>query len=105
ACSSSLVAVHQACASLRTGESEMAIAAGVNVLLRPDHAITFSKARMMAADGRCKAFDARADGFVRSEGCGVVLLKRLVDAQRDGDPILAVIRGTAVNQDGASSGL
>ena len=105
ACSSSLVAVHQACASLRTGESQMAIAAGVNVVLRPDHGITFSKSRMMAADGRCKAFDARADGFVRAEGCGVVLLKRLADAQRDGDTILAVIRGTAVNQDGASSGL
>ncbi|MEP7245884.1 MAG: type I polyketide synthase, partial [Gammaproteobacteria bacterium] len=105
ACSSSLVAVHQACTSLRTRESDMAIAAGVNVVLRPEHGITFSKSRMMAADGRCKAFDARADGFVRAEGCGVVLLKRLADAQRDGDPILAVIRGTAVNQDGASSGL
>jgi acyl transferase domain-containing protein len=104
-CSGSLLSIHQACASLRTGESQLAIAAGVNLILRPELAITYSKARMMAPDGRCKAFDARANGFVRGEGCGVVLLKRLADAQRDGDPILAVIRGTAANQDGASSGL
>ncbi|HEU4625136.1 MAG TPA: SDR family NAD(P)-dependent oxidoreductase [Steroidobacteraceae bacterium] len=104
-CSGSLLSIHQACASLRTGESQLAIAAGVNLILRPELAITYSKARMMAPDGRCKAFDARANGFVRGEGCGVVILKRLADAQRDGDPILAIIRGTASNQDGASSGL
>jgi acyl transferase domain-containing protein/NADPH:quinone reductase-like Zn-dependent oxidoreductase/NAD(P)-dependent dehydrogenase (short-subunit alcohol dehydrogenase family)/SAM-dependent methyltransferase/acyl carrier protein len=105
ACSSSLVAVAQACQSLRVGDSDMAIAAGVNVVLRPDHGITFSKSRMMAPDGRCKTFDARADGFVRAEGCGVLILKRLSDAQAAGDDVLAVIRGVALNQDGASSGL
>ncbi len=105
ACSSSLVAVYQACQSLRTGDADMAIAAGVNIVLRPDHGITFSKSRMMAPDGRCKTFDARADGFVRAEGCGVVVLKRLRDAEAAGDTIMAVIRGTAINQDGASSGL
>ncbi|HVY79495.1 MAG TPA: type I polyketide synthase, partial [Steroidobacteraceae bacterium] len=104
-CSGSLLSIHQACTSLRTGESQLAIAAGVNLILRPELAITYSKARMMAPDGRCKAFDARANGFVRGEGCGVVVLKRLADAQRDRDPILAIIRGTASNQDGASSGL
>jgi acyl transferase domain-containing protein/phospholipid N-methyltransferase/acyl carrier protein len=105
ACSSSLVALVQACQSLRVGDSDMAIAAGVNVILRPDHGITFSKSRMMAPDGRCKTFDARADGFVRAEGCGVVVLKRLSDAEAAGDQIFAVIRGVATNQDGASSGL
>ena len=105
ACSSSLVAVHEACQSVRARETDLAIAAGVNLVLLPDNAITFSKSQMMAADGRCKTFDARADGFVRAEGCGVVIIKRLADAIADGDPVLAVIRGTAVNQDGASSGL
>ena len=105
ACSSSLVAVHLACQSLRSGESRMAIAGGVNALLTPDPFICFSNWGMMAADGRCKAFDAHADGFVRAEGCGMVVLKRLRDAVADGDHILAVIRGSAVNQDGRSSGL
>ncbi len=105
ACSSSLVAVHLACQSLRTGESRLALAGGVNVILAPDPFVIFSRWGMMAPDGRCKTFDARADGFVRSEGCGIVALKRLSDAQADGDEILAVIRGSAVNQDGASSGL
>jgi acyl transferase domain-containing protein len=105
ACSSSLVAVHLACQSLRAGECEMALAGGVNLILRPELHINFSKTRVMAADGRCKAFDAGADGFVRSEGCGIVVLKRLSDALRDSDNILALIRGTAVNQDGRSSGL
>ena len=105
ACSSSLVAVHQACQSLRTGDCAMALAGGVNVVLSPRGAIALSRARALSADGRCKAFDARADGFVRSEGCGVVMLKRLSDAEADGDPILAVLRGSAVNQDGRSSGL
>ncbi|MCC6456107.1 MAG: type I polyketide synthase [Caldilineaceae bacterium] len=105
ACSSSLVAVHLACQSLHSHESNLALACGVNLILSPDMTISATKASMMAADGRCKTFDARADGFVRSEGCGVVVLKRLSDAQAAGDPILALIRGTAVNQDGASSGL
>lgn len=105
ACSSSLVAIHYAVRSLRSGECRMALAGGVNALLSPDVTITLSRAKMMAADGRCKAFDAAADGFVRSEGCGVVVLKRLEDAQADGDNILAVIRGSAINQDGRSNGL
>src|ERR1700744_3777070 len=105
ACSSSLVAVHLACQSLRLGECRMALAGGVNVILAPELLINFSRSHMMAADGRCNAFDAAADGFVRGEGCGVVTLKRLRDAQADGDNILAVVRGSAVNQDGRSSGL
>ena len=105
ACSSSLVAVHQACQALRMGEIELALAGGVNLLFSPEVTMALSRAGMMAPDGRCKAFSARADGFVRSEGCGVVVLKRLADARRDGDRVMAVIRGTAVNQDGRSSGL
>ncbi|MFI4954656.1 MAG: beta-ketoacyl synthase N-terminal-like domain-containing protein, partial [Gammaproteobacteria bacterium] len=105
ACSSSLVALHQACQSLRLGESNLAIAGGVNVLLSPALSIDFSQAHMLAADGHCKTFDASADGYVRGEGCGIVILKRLSDAQRDHDRILAIISGSAVNQDGTSSGL
>jgi acyl transferase domain-containing protein len=105
ACSSSLVAVHLACQSLKAGECRMALAGGVNLILMPDTTIILSKSHMMASDGRCKAFDAEADGFVRSEGCGFVVLKRLSDARADGDRILALIRGTASNQDGRSSGL
>jgi acyl transferase domain-containing protein/acyl carrier protein len=105
ACSSSLVAVHLACQSLRQQECSVALVGGVNRLLSPDFSINFSRARMLAADGRCKTFDARADGFVRAEGCGVVILKRLSDAIAAGDRIWAVIRGTAINQDGRSSGL
>jgi 3-oxoacyl-(acyl-carrier-protein) synthase/acyl carrier protein len=105
ACSSSLVAIHQAIRSLRSGESDMALAGGVNLLLAPELTIAFSQARMMAGDGRCKTFDARADGYVRGEGCGMVVLKRLSDAERHGDPILAVLMGSAVNQDGRSNGL
>ncbi|MBN3959943.1 type I polyketide synthase [Nostoc sp. NMS8] len=105
ACSSSLVAVHQACQSLRQRECELALAAGVNLILTPQLTITFSQAGMMASDGRCKTFDADADGYVRGEGCGVVVLKRLSDARRDGDNILAVIKGSAINQDGRSNGL
>ncbi len=104
ACSSSLVAVHLACQSLRRGESSLAIAGGVNFILLPELTINFSRARMMAADGRCKTFDAAADGYVRGEGCGVVVLKRLSDAMANGDRVLAVVRGSAVNQDGRSGG-
>ncbi len=105
ACSSSLVAVHQACLSLAQGDCSMALAGGVNLILSPALAINFSKARAMAPDGRCKAFDARADGYVRSEGAGVVVLKPLAGALADGDPIYAVISGGAINQDGRTNGL
>ena len=99
------MAVHLACQSLRQGECRLALAGGVNVILLPDVTINFCRARMLAPDGRCKTFDAAADGYVRGEGAGVVVLKRLSDAIADGDRILAVIRGSAVNQDGRSSGL
>ncbi|WP_182876000.1 type I polyketide synthase [Microbispora sp. H10670] len=105
ACSSSLVAVHLAVRSLRSGESDTALAGGVNVLLDPMSSVAVSQAHMLAPDGRCRSFSADGKGFVRAEGCGVLVLKRLSDARRDGDPVYAVIRGTAVNQDGASSGL
>jgi acyl transferase domain-containing protein/acyl carrier protein len=105
ACSSSLVAIHLACQSLREGESEMAIAAGVNLLLAPEVNVALSKAHMLSPDGRCKTFDASADGYVRSEGCGVVVLKPLSKAVKDGDRVLALIRGSAINQDGRSGGL
>ncbi len=105
ACSSSLVAVHQAIGSLQRGETELALAGGVNLIIDPAGMIATSRARMLAPDGRCKTFDSRADGYARGEGCGMVVLKRLGDARRDGDRVLAVIRGSAVNQDGRSSGL
>ncbi|MDR3661748.1 MAG: SDR family NAD(P)-dependent oxidoreductase, partial [Mycobacterium sp.] len=105
ACSSSLVAIHQACQALRLGECDLALAGGANALLTPATMITFSSAHMLAPDGRCKTFDAAADGYVRGEGCGVIVIKRLEDAIRDGDRIRAVIRGSAINQDGASGGL
>ncbi|HEX5873640.1 MAG TPA: beta-ketoacyl synthase N-terminal-like domain-containing protein, partial [Pyrinomonadaceae bacterium] len=103
-CSSSLVAVHLACQSLRSGECRLALAGGVNLLLSPEIALSVSKVVPMAADGRCKTFDARADGIVRGEGCGIVVLKRLTDALADGDNIIAVIKGSATNQDGHSNG-
>ena len=105
ACSSSLVAVHLACQSLRDGECDLALAEGVNLLFAPEVSISHSRAQMLAPDGRCKAFDAAADGFVRAEGCGVIVLKRLSNAAADGDNILALIRGSAVNHDGRTSGL
>ncbi|GAB2610902.1 hypothetical protein GCM10027168_49750 [Streptomyces capparidis] len=106
ACSSSLLAVHQACQALRSAECDLALAGGANTVLTPHVSISFSQfPEMLAPDGRCKTFDASANGFVRGEGCGVVVLKRLSDALRDGDRVLAVVRGSAVNQDGRSSGV
>ncbi|MCW3841498.1 type I polyketide synthase [Micromonospora yasonensis] len=106
ACSSSLVSVHTAVQSLRAGECDLALGGGVNVVLSPLPSVAFSQfPGMVAPDGRCKTFDARANGYVRSEGCGIVVLKRLSDAVRDRDRVLAVIRGGAVNQDGRSSGV
>ncbi|RCJ24928.1 hypothetical protein A6S26_17130 [Nostoc sp. ATCC 43529] len=105
ACSSSLVALHYACRSLQSGESDLCLAGGVNLILSPESTINCSQALMLADDGRCKTFDASADGYVRGEGCGVVVLKRLSQAKKDGDNIQAIIRGSAVNQDGLSNGL
>jgi len=105
ACSSSLVAIHMACQSLRTQECHLALAGGVNLILSPLPTIAMAKWGMLSPDGRCKTFDAGANGYVRSEGCAVVVLKRLSSALADGDTILALIRGSAVNQDGRSNGL
>jgi len=105
ACSSSLVAVHSACQSLRTKECDLALASGVNLLLTPEHNIAFSSAGLLAPDGRCKTFDANADGYVFSEGCAAIVLKRLPQALDDNDNILGIIRHSAVNQDGRSNGL
>ncbi|MHC5701545.1 type I polyketide synthase [Streptomyces tirandamycinicus] len=105
ACSSSLVALHLACRALAERECRLALAGGVNLLLGSRTTRSFARMGMLSATGRCHTFDAAADGFVRGEGCGVVVLKRLADARRDGDRILAVIRGSAVNQDGNSDGL
>ncbi len=105
ACSSSLVAVHQAVQSLRRYESSTVLAAGVNLLITPDMSIALSQAQMLSPDGHCKSFDDEANGYVRSEGVGTVVLKRLSDAIRDGNNVVAVIRGSAINQDGRSNGL
>ncbi|HEX8475587.1 MAG TPA: beta-ketoacyl synthase N-terminal-like domain-containing protein [Pyrinomonadaceae bacterium] len=105
ACSSSLVAVHLACQSLSTEECEVALAGGVNVILSPDLGVGLSQSGALSSDGQCKAFDAHADGYVRSEGVGLVILKPLARALADADPIYAVIRGSAVNQNGRTNGL
>ncbi|WP_392534193.1 type I polyketide synthase [Nostoc sp. C117] len=105
ACSSSLVALHLACQSLRNQETDLFVVGAVSLMLSPQQTITYSNAHMMAGDGRCKTFDAKADGYVRGEGCGVIVLKRLADAIGDGDNIQAIIRGSAVNQDGLSNGM
>ncbi len=105
ACSSSLVAVHLACRALHNGEAEVALAGGVNLQLMPDLTAALCKASMLAPDGRCKSFDAGADGYARADGAGMVLLKRLGDAVADGDDIYAVVHGSAVNQDGRSKGI
>ena len=105
ACSSSLVAIHQACQSLRSGECELAIAGGVNLILAPDLSDVLAKAGMLSPDGHCKTFATDADGYARGEGCGLVVLKPLAAAAHDGDRILAVVEATAVNQDGKSNGI
>lgn len=105
ACSSSLVAVHLACQSLWSGESTLALAGGVNAMFKPEFTIAESKAGMLSPDGRSKTFDSRANGYVRGEGAGIVVLKPLAQALADGDPIYALIRGSAVNQDGRTSGI
>ena len=105
ACSSSLVTIHLACQSLRSKQADLALAGGANVILSPMAHIYLSRLKAMSPTGRCKAFDAAADGFVRGEGCGMVVMKRLSDAVAAGDNILGVIRGTAINHDGSSSGL
>lgn len=104
ACSSSMTAIHNACLSLQSGDCDLALAGGVNILLLPDSNITLSKARMLSPDSRCKTFSEDADGYARSEGCGVIVLKRLSAAIRDNDKVLAVIKGSAVNSDGKSGG-
>ncbi|MEM8741946.1 MAG: beta-ketoacyl synthase N-terminal-like domain-containing protein, partial [Pseudomonadota bacterium] len=105
ACSSSLTSLHMACEALRRGDCHVALAGGVNSILAPEINISLSKARMLAPDGRCKTFDGAADGYVRGEGCGILTLKRLDDAEADGDRIVAVIRASGVNHDGRASGL
>ena len=105
ACSSSLVAVHLAVQSLRRGECALALAGAANLILSQEISLGFTRAQMMAADGHCKTFDARADGYVRSEGCAVLVLKRLSDALADGDDVQAVIRGSAIDHDGRSASL
>lgn len=105
ACSSSLVALHLACRSLWNGESTLALAGGVNVMIGPEFSIAESQGGFLSPDGRCKTFDARANGYVRGEGAGVAVLKPLSRALEDGDPIYALIRATGVNQDGRTNGI
>lgn len=105
ACSSSLVALDLACRSIRLGDSDMAIAGGVNILLRPEATMAISAASMLSPDCLCKSFDASANGYVRSEGAGVVVVKNLEKALQDNDPILAVIKATGTNQDGQTQGI
>src|SRR5690606_19898528 len=105
ACSSSLVAVHTACRSLRLGECDVALVGGVNLLLNDQLSRGFAAAGMLSPSHACRTFDASADGYVRGEGAGFVVLKRLPDARRDGDRIRALIRGSAVNHDGRASSL
>ena len=105
ACSSGMVALHSAVQCLRNHEADAALAGAVNLILSPEVTVAFSKARMLSSDGVCRPFDADANGYVRGEGCGLVMLKRLTDAVRDGDNVLGVVRGAAINQDGRTSGI
>ena len=104
-CSSSLVAIHQACQSLRAGESDLALVGGVNLMSSPEATVALCKLHALSREGRCKSFDAAADGYGRGEGCGMVVMKRVTEAQASGDRIYAVIRGTSTNHDGRSNGL
>ena len=105
ACSSSLNAIHLACQSLRNGESDLALAGGVAIIAMPDAMAMFSRWGMLSPDGACKTFDASANGFARGEGCAMIALKRLSDAEKDGNPILGLVVGSATNSDGRSSGM
>src|SRR3990167_6203218 len=105
ACSSALVAVHQAVRALQAGDCRVAIAGGVNLVLVPEISVCLSKGGFLSPEGRCKSFDASANGYVRSEACGLVLLKRYRDAREDGDTILCTIAGSHINQDGASNAM
>ena len=105
ACSSSLVALHQGYQSLQNGDADMSIVGGCNLLLNPEMFLVLSNMQFLAQDGRCKTFDAKGDGYGRGEGFGAVVLKRVDDAIRDGDPIRAIVRGTGVNQDGHTKGI
>ncbi|HQT21504.1 MAG: hypothetical protein B7X86_01100 [Sphingobacteriales bacterium 17-39-43] len=105
ACSSSLVAIHNACRSLQYGDCNMALAGGVNLILTPESSVALTKVQALSPDGRCKTFDEKANGYGRGEGCGIIILKRLRDAEADGDNIMGVIRSTAINHDGKSNGL
>lgn len=104
-CSSSLVCLHLACSNLQNNECDMALAGGVNLMLSPEAGIGFNRLQALSSDGRCRTFDDAASGYSRGEGCGMLVLKRLADAQKDGDRILALVRGSALNHDGASNGL
>src|SRR5690606_29161455 len=105
ACSSSLVALHRALEAMRNGDCEMALVGGVNSIVTPEAHINFAKAGMLAPDGRCKTFSKDADGYGRGEGVGMIFLKRLSEARRDGDPVYAIVRGSAVNHGGRANSL
>jgi len=105
ACSSSLTALHDACMAIHSGECDSAVVGGVNMILNPNMTAAMSELGILSPEGRCKSFDARADGFARAEGCVVLHIKKLVDAIRDNDPIRAVIRGSCINSDGRTMGL
>lgn len=105
ACSGSLIALHQACQSIRSGEASQALAGGINLMIKPDATVAFTEAQMLSPNGRCATFDQNADGYVRGEGCGVIMLKPLRAALSDGNPIVAVVNGSAIAHDGKSNGI
>ena len=105
ACSSSLVALHQACQSIKGGDCDTAIVGGANLMFNPEYYLFYSNQKFLSTSGKCKSFDADGDGFGRGEGFGAVIVKRVKNAIRDGDPIRAIVRGTGVGQDGWTSGI